>query len=1128
MAVKTKDYVVDIDELTTEGLQINAKGKNSIRLDGLDSGSVDSLDMQINGDYLEITYEGKKLQISNYTGLKYIKTDYKKVGKKESYDLFDFIANETVINNNPITQYNAKKLTVTGTAYNDTIDFTDSSYVPVGSKNIKANKGLTFNGGNGADNITGTKYNDVINGGNGDDVLQGGAGNDTITGGTGTNIIIHHKGDGNDVINLTKGENLILKVDELADGYVYGTSSIKYSANKKDVLVYISEDEYITIKNIGAKDVTNNATKKAEDTSSVLIQVGDEPDNIIDIRNLAEGVWPVYVTTKADKNFTGGWLNDEIDASDAYLTKTVKVNGGKVTVEKDVTEKGLKLDGGKGNDYIIGSKYSDTLIGGDGEDMLYGGDGNDVINGGKGNDMIEGGAGNDTITGGAGENYIIYSAGDGDDVINLTKGENLEIEMGKNVQKEGYTSFEYLDKSDVTYEYSANKKDLVIYADKNDKVAGSITLKNFATKDITNNATKKTEDTSSVTLYLKDGEDNIGVDLRKDISILTETDKNFTGTWLNDEINAKNAVLYKTVKVDGKKVQVEKADTDKGLTLNGGAGNDTIIGTRYSDTLKGGDGDDVIKSVKGDGNDVMYGGNGNDTISGGNGNDKLYGDNGNDSISGGNGNDTIYGGNGNDSIDGGNGDDKLYGDAGNDTIQGGGGNDTIYGGKGDDSIEGGNDDDLLYGDEGNDTINGGNGNDTIYGGKGNDSINGGTGDDVLYGGDGDDTLIGGSGIDTFYGGAGNDYIKSVVAGEYADGGDGNDYIEISGGTAVGGKGNDTIFATSGEGIVKFDAKSGHDTYINYRGNANDTLVFEKIASKQLSYSKSGDDLVIKYNKNTSVTVQDYFKDGNKPEEWGTYVQTKDGKQLLFDVVNANILPDVPEDVTKGTVGNDTLSSDINLDLIYGFYGNDTINSTGLYSTIYGGEGNDVINVEGGFSVVYGDEGNDAITSKSTAGYSTIYGGKGNDTITTSGDYGNNTLVFENGDGNDVIIQSSSEDRKADTIKLNGVDKDGFTQAISGNDLVISYNADSEGNYQDSITIKDFLKNPDDIPNYKIVTKDGYESTANMEYLKEEVASWLATYTFDDVASGLESATETQMYELNNAFMTANNEQIIPA
>lgn len=54
------------------------------------------------------------------------------------------------------------------------------------------------------------------------------------------------------------------------------------------------------------------------------------------------------------------------------------------------------------------------------------------------------------------------------------------------------------------------------------------------------------------------------------------------------------------------------------------------------------------------------------------------------------------------------------------------------------------------------TLNGGAGNDTLLGGSLNDSLIGGTGDDLLRGGDGNDTLNGGDGNDTLAGGNGVD------------------------------------------------------------------------------------------------------------------------------------------------------------------------------------------------------------------------------------------------------------------------------------------------------------------------------------------------------------------------------------
>ncbi|SPF80391.1 Hint domain-containing protein [Pseudoprimorskyibacter insulae] len=76
------------------------------------------------------------------------------------------------------------------------------------------------------------------------------------------------------------------------------------------------------------------------------------------------------------------------------------------------------LDGGAGNDTLIGADGNDVLTGGTGNDSLVGGDGNDVLTGGADADILEGGAGNDTIT--AGEDDVV-SGGDGDDVVNVSR-----------------------------------------------------------------------------------------------------------------------------------------------------------------------------------------------------------------------------------------------------------------------------------------------------------------------------------------------------------------------------------------------------------------------------------------------------------------------------------------------------------------------------------------------------------------------------------------------------------------------------------------------------------------------------------------------------------------------------------
>lgn len=73
--------------------------------------------------------------------------------------------------------------------------------------------------------------------------------------------------------------------------------------------------------------------------------------------------------------------------------------------------------------------------------------------------------------------------------------------------------------------------------------------------------------------------------------------------------------------------------------VDAGAGDDKLLGGRFSDVLNG-DG----------GTDRIYGGDGNDDINGGGNNDFLYGDSGRDTLNGSKGGDTMTGGSGRDAF----------------------------------------------------------------------------------------------------------------------------------------------------------------------------------------------------------------------------------------------------------------------------------------------------------------------------------------------------------------------------------------------------------------------------------------------------------------------------------------------
>ena len=221
-------------------------------------------------------------------------------------------------------------------------------------------------------NITGTQQNDMIFGsdlnetikaGNGNDTIIAGLGNDVISGEAGHNTIIYNYGDGVDTINLTKGENLDIVLENTAQ-HIFDAAYITYSIDSKNnFLINYKGKQIINIKNFATKDVTGS-------DGSVNLYLEDTLIN--DLRN------DLYLETynnfsEKKLSYTGNWHSEMIDASGLVLTNA-----------KNNT--GVKINGNAGNDEIIGSSYNDVLNGGDGDDILNGKSGKNTLDGGQGND----------------------------------------------------------------------------------------------------------------------------------------------------------------------------------------------------------------------------------------------------------------------------------------------------------------------------------------------------------------------------------------------------------------------------------------------------------------------------------------------------------------------------------------------------------------------------------------------------------------------------------------------------------------------------------------------------------------------------------------------------------------------
>ena len=128
----------------------------------------------------------------------------------------------------------------------------------------------------------------------------------------------------------------------------------------------------------------------------------------------------------------GGYGPGESGPGTRSETVTVIVSGGDdvfVTGSGNDTLRGRDgndwLDGNGGNDSVVGDRGDDVLFGRTGSDTLNGGDGHDYISTGSGDDYNGaaggfGGSGNDTLVGGGGRDSL--RGGSGDDEIILADG----------------------------------------------------------------------------------------------------------------------------------------------------------------------------------------------------------------------------------------------------------------------------------------------------------------------------------------------------------------------------------------------------------------------------------------------------------------------------------------------------------------------------------------------------------------------------------------------------------------------------------------------------------------------------------------------------------------------------------
>lgn len=443
-------------------------------------------------------------------------------------------------------------------------------------------------------------------------------------------------------------------------------------------------------------------------TTSLVINGSDRADSIL--------IASLDSTFAGQVIINGNDGNDSIDVS--TIAFSTRVSGG---AGNDFLSGGIAddfLNGGADEDTVLGNGGDDTINGGSGRDVLDGGAGDDRVSGqGSSGDMLTGGPGNDRLDGGAGIDTIFETA-DVDFDLTATRLTGIGTDRLINIERAmlvGGASSNRIDASMFTGSgiegvllLGGDGDDLLIGSPHIDQLNGSggsdtligsdsrDTLRGGSGRDLLNggpgNDLVVGQGGSDDSLTGGDGDDTLDGGAGRDFLIeqgdanITLTNVSMSGLGSDSFSNLElfeitGGVSANTIDVSGFSLAGAM------LTVSGGDGDDTIIGSLLDDILNGEAGNDSLRG--GDGHDLLTGDDGDDTLIGNAGNDTLIGGNGADGISGSGGNDVLNGRSGDDTLLGGSGDDTLLAASGDDTAIGGDGIDVVRGHSGTDVLVGG-------------------------------------------------------------------------------------------------------------------------------------------------------------------------------------------------------------------------------------------------------------------------------------------------------------------------------------------------------------------------------------------------------------------------------------------------------
>jgi Ca2+-binding RTX toxin-like protein len=485
---------------------------------------------------------------------------------------------------------------------------------------------LTIDGGAGNDTITGGDGDDTLLGGDGDDVVTGGRGNDVAFLGAGNDTFIWNPGDGSDTVEgqdgtdtlRFNGANVAETINITANGH-----RVRFTRDVGNVTMDVNGVEHIQFNALGGADNVTVGDLSGTGVTQVAVDLGgsggggDGAADKVTVTGTNAGEQITVAGTATGVVVTGLAAQVNVDHPDAGDVLVINAGGGNDTINAAALAPGvigLTVDGGAGNDTIVGSQGADTLLGGDG---------NDTVTGGRGNDVAFLGNGNDTF---------IWNPGDGSDTVEGQAGTDTLLFNGANVAE--------------NMDISANGSRARLFRD-----VGAVTMDLNGVETLKVNALGGA-DTISVN-------DLTGTDVKQVNIDLSATPGSGQGDGAADSV-----IVNATAGAD----QITVSGSGSNVTVNGLAAKVTIAGAEGANdslTINGLAGDDVINASGLNVGVVKL------TLDGGAGNDLITGSTGDDVVIGGTGNDTALLGAGNDTFiwNPGDGSDTVEGQAGSDTLQ---------------------------------------------------------------------------------------------------------------------------------------------------------------------------------------------------------------------------------------------------------------------------------------------------------------------------------------------------------------------------------------------------------------------------------------------------------------------------